>query len=445
MSEPWRYATNPPNCDALKKANDAVKEEAKKKNNDKDLIDEKGELKRKLSMDPNNTKDGHYRKIWMDAYIKAGGHASYDKRKLAPPGSLSEYCKPKKPTSKLGTLVVTVNDQNGPLLEKANVQIIDLLKKYETNDKGIAKFKDLEKKNYSVHAWKDEYTEEVEMSPTVLPDIETPCQITLKRQLPGILPVLVLDQDNKPKPVQDATVSAEPVSKSPGSYKTRTAKTNPAGKVTFDKLRYNTYKVTAVKDGSISETKRGVVSKADLNDQVTLKIDLRIKVPKDFRIWVDRARWISIEEGGASGVDAFIVFEIKDMETGRTAKYETKPKMIGTSVSFPSIPGVPLGGGYTTGEGEPKQFQVPRYLGKAVMDETKFSGNIIIVMGKARFIGEVRSPYLKVVFKFIRDCQSKDNATVDNIKLGPIKDPPSIIDLCVLRDGNAKLTKRHGI
>jgi len=402
MSESWRYATYPPDCDALKKANEAVKKEAQE-NNDKDLIDEKGEFKRKLSMDPkdpNFNKDGHYRKIWMDAYIQAGGPYSYDESKLAPPGSLSEYCRPKKPSSKLGTLVVTVNNQDGALLEKANVQIIDLLKKYETNDKGVAKFKNLEKKQYSVHAWKDEYTEEVKSSPTVLPDTETHCQITIKRQFPGILPVLVLDQDNKP--VQDATVTATPVYKSPGSYKKVEGTTEPSGLCHFDKLRYNTYQLNAYKGGAMSETKNGKVSRQGMNDKVTLIIDLK---KKWMSICIYSARWYKaslpgkLPGPGILGIDVY--FQIEDLERKKKALYFASYTHWGITW------GAPWSSGHTLSAGESRQFQVERNLN---LNETSFSGDTrstIYSIGTQMFFD------LEMAY---RDLMRK--VTVNNIKVG---------------------------
>jgi hypothetical protein len=106
-----RYAKFPLQCDALKKADEAVFAAMKKD----------GKEPRKLNM---GSGDYKYRKLWMDAYFEAGGEDSVqDKKPKRKPGDAVSDCKNKprpKPTEPVATatLIVTVldgSDKNKPI------------------------------------------------------------------------------------------------------------------------------------------------------------------------------------------------------------------------------------------------------------------------------------------------------------------------------------------
>jgi hypothetical protein len=121
-----RYATYPPDCDAMAKANEKVRRRAVKDKN-YDLVDPKtGKFKRQLSPDPRDPKDAEYRKLWMDSYLanipekKRESHYSLKKPKNVTPGRLKAYCE--KGAGK-GDLIVSLVDEETKPVEHATVTI----------------------------------------------------------------------------------------------------------------------------------------------------------------------------------------------------------------------------------------------------------------------------------------------------------------------------------
>lgn len=424
-----RYAMCPPCCPCLDKANEAVwgaPSSAVARFNQPYAPGE-----------PILDDDYKAREYWMNAYVRCieecgGGGASRCPRNCAPDakqrfirkddpgypaGTLRRFCNPEAPDDRRpperGWLLIRVLGEGRRPLPQADVQIIDRLIHVLTRDDGAVRIEVPPGRSYPVHAWKDEYTEEVKRTDVVRPSMDTLCEITLRPQPSGILPVYVLDQDDRP--VAHAKVTATPVRRTPGSYRPVRGTTEPAGLCHFYRMRYNTYDATAYKDGSMSDTRRGVVSRPSFNDRITLKIDLRRKVVKQFEIQLDRGRWLSGDYHGAAAVFANLIFTIRDTDTGRTARYATEPVFQGASVPLPW----PVDGGYTTGEGDWTTFDAPRYVGATLMDETRFGGTTAITMAQFQLIVEIVSTRFTILFSSIRDPRRNARLQVASIRAGP--------------------------
>lgn len=296
------------------------------------------------------------RRRWMDAYLA-----------YKPPPARVIPDDPCQNCPKTGTLVVKVidNQANPQPVADANVHITDLLIHRKTSGQGIAKITDLAEKSYAVTAWKDEYTEEVAQSPQVRAGKETECTIRLKQQLSGTLPVLVLDE--KDRPVEGAKVVITPVYKSHGSYKPAGQKTDTLGETYFYKLRYNTYSVVAEKDRAASEKGEGKVLRPGMNPRVTLRLD---RTSKLMSIQVASARWYKASPPpsktpsiGIMGADVY--FRIWDYERNSGATYLASHTHLGVSW------GAPWTAGRTLKAGTWRDFTVTRSW---QLDEAKFGG-----------------------------------------------------------------------
>lgn len=113
MSEPARHATFPLDCDAYDAANNRVREAIANDPNESDA-------NRRIRTDGS---DEHYRTMWMDTYIEAGGEYKYtpQKRKLGEPVTT---CQAPKPVPETTNLTVNVRRKgDGAHISHANVSI----------------------------------------------------------------------------------------------------------------------------------------------------------------------------------------------------------------------------------------------------------------------------------------------------------------------------------
>jgi hypothetical protein len=138
------------------------------------------------------------------------------------------------------------------------------------------------------------------------------------------------------------------------------------GECYFSKIRHNTYRITAAKDGMRSDTKQVAVNQPGMNAVVRLTINT---FTKRFEVHVASARWYKASKPGRLpgigilGLD--VNFVVRDLEKGTNAEY------CASLTTLEITWGSPWSSGRTTGPGPARQFEAWR---TTYPDERTFAG-----------------------------------------------------------------------
>jgi hypothetical protein len=391
-----RYAKFPPNCEAMRKANEK-------------LWANHHELRRrKLTMSPDKN-EAKLREEWMDYYSDFCGNER-DKyiTTVDPhlkPGVLAKYCRDKTvlpPVSSTGDLVVIVLGESDKRLPNANVQLggEHLSEKKKTDKNGVVKFEDLKAMNYQVYAWKWTETEHyavdmlsVEVQARRQPPTEA--IIKLKQIKPCRLVVMVKDWDSKKINQAKITLLASKSDGKPVFYPGatwRTVYTERDGRYVFENISQGYYKLKAEKQ--MNEYKGYTIRNGPytvwsdpklilINPGATSTVELNLKEPpktKSMKIRVLEASWWCLSYTIVdllAYLKADIVFQIWDLETNRKRNYRAIPKWL-LAVSI----GTPFSGARTLKPGPwTNPWEVPRFVEEKIMDENGFEGEIGVKTG----------------------------------------------------------------
>jgi len=131
-----RRAKRPLNEDAVAKANEEVYKE----------------LGERRKLDPNSKADEDFRKLWMDAYVAAGGELEGNQPHPKPPSEPVAPC----PLCEFAYLVVMVTDYDGKPIENAIVNVVGIGPS-RTDANGLANYGEVNPDSYNISAGKEGY------------------------------------------------------------------------------------------------------------------------------------------------------------------------------------------------------------------------------------------------------------------------------------------------
>lgn len=392
----YRYATSPPNCPALKKANEAMKKCILKMIEDnpgleQDVIDpDTGEFKRYISMKPGEDKKyAKCRKVWMDTYKAAGGNSEPVDQGLAH-GELSRQCQCPKANGSGSLGVFVKDDTTSEPIAGAKVRISgQVTKQGTTTEGGRIAFEKVPAGKYRVNAYKEPYKEKW-VNATVKADSTEQVEVLLTMEEPGSVLVKVVGETwfsnwvatstdeivkaflgkKRTRPVADADVEVkERVADTPKTFpQTKTGKTDKEGYVLIKGLRHGSYWVSGKKGNWPTDRKQCVIHKPGRADPVELTIQSR----KKFIIQIMKVSW---GEVGTPFIEAKVVIgrmnvEIRDVERGITGMYTVWFTTAGVEVSFE--PKLPVKGVSTKAPGNPSHFEAPRFFANKEITANSF-------------------------------------------------------------------------
>ncbi len=395
----YRYATSPPNCPALKKANEALKKCILKMIEDnpgleQDVIDpDTGEFRRYISMKPGeDRKYAKCRKVWMDTYKAAGGNSEPVDQGLAH-GELSRQCQCPKANGSGSLGVLVKDDTTQEPIAGAKVRISgQVTKQGTTSDGGRIAFEKVPAGKYRVNAYKEPYKEKW-VNATVRADSTEQVEVLLTMEEPGSVLVKVVGETwfsnwvatstdeivkaflgkKRTKPVADADVEVkERVADTPKTFpQTKTGKTDKDGYVLIKDLRHGSYWVSGKKGKWPTDRKQCVIFRPGRADPVELTILSRRK----FVLQIMEAEWDEFSLGPTKGMSGSMNVEITDNEMGITGMYKIMFGTFGIKASIPKIK-IPINHLWTNQPGTPSTFETPRFYGDLEVTATSFENSL---------------------------------------------------------------------
>lgn len=439
-----RFATSPPCCPCMDKANQEVWTAPPGSAN---KFKYKYEPQDKIRMD-----DFEARTYWMDAYEKCikkcakGGFKPGCKNcqrdpekytsgdKLLPPGTLRAACKTKeKKPGKDSTIIVLVWDmgQRPPRpLPAATVKLTEDIPsgpERKTNKNGRRVFQ-VEPGKYTIYAWKNDtglvYPQGKRENVRVSAGQTVTVDIFLTPERPLTLYVYVRDWTKSRNLVSGARVfigkarpkkengeedlTGDPIY-SPGYRYSFTQRTESSGadrgRTVYRRLAHEKYMLRAEASFKFNvhrnEEKVGDLSTSsdrniiDCRDKTKTWYDTQLMLkplPKEtrFSLKVVGGSWSS------KGLKKYVVLltlsihvVITDLLTGKAAKYEsTGAPMIAIGVSTPTIP-LPVDGGSVKGkDGTITYFTAPTFVKGRLINETSFRGSASLGLTETTLVGK---------------------------------------------------------
>lgn len=415
-----RFAKSPPDCQCLEAANDKLKKKM-------------GKGYRKL--EKYNKQDGHWRKIWMDAYIDCIKKKGKDPKKYIidddpkyEPGTLKQYCKPKPEKEKKATIIVRVwwkkEKQPSVLLSDVEVQhavsrILEGPKK-KSNYFGEAVFSPVKPGTHTFLAWKYEKTYIYEMnhgSVSIAAGETKVLDIELERVSPTTVFVEVLDCEKKRIRDVDVTLGTwsqqhnHPIPFPGKIYETK--KTNSKGsyygkditdEAVFEQVTIGKYRAFAKKTYKHKIYRYGDkehdIVKANIDDLMIkssggmyeLSISHCLK-SQSFSLYISNGLWwvlslplsrpalkklLPKKIADLVGVSILVVqidLSIKNVITGDVSKYRSDwATLLKWGASTPGL--LPADRVKFKGKGWSNAFSMPAFIGDRFVNEKSFSGDV---------------------------------------------------------------------